>query len=263
MKNLVILYPTDFSEFSKKALVSLLPFLNKEQHHLRIIHAATHKRKSLNADKAEIRESWDKFKASIPGLEAIQFEFLWEFSISKDLILRESDKVEVDLIIMPTRGAKGLNRLWGSKTEAVVRDSIVPVVVIPETAEFNGLSKMVLAADFDSIDCDCRLAPLLSLAEMENSSIDVLTVNRKEEELSRREKINRKMLKHRLRSFSYQFNHIEAKQVGGGLVDYAKKHKAGVIAIMPRDYNFLEGLFRESLSRKMVLDSPIPLLILK
>lgn len=263
MKNLVILYPTDFSEISRNTLASLLPFLSKDQHHLKIVHAATHKRKSLNADKADVRENYEKFLKSLPGLEKIRFEFHWEFALSKDLILRESDKVEVDLIIMPTRGAKGLNRLWGSKTEAVVRDSIVPVLVIPESANFKGLSKLVLAADYDSLDCDCRLAPLLTLAELEQSSIDVLTVNRKEEELSRREKINRKMLKHRLKSLTYKFAHIEGKQVGSALIEYAKEHKADVISIMPRDYNFLEGIFRESLSRKMVLDSPIPLLILK
>lgn len=263
MKKLFILYPTDFSKFSISTLASLLPFLKKSEHHLKIVHAASHKRKSINADKAEVRENLERFKKELPGLEKISYEFHWEFALSKDLILRESDKVETDLIIMPTNGAKGLNRLWGSKTEAVVRDAIVPVVVIPASADFKGLQKILLAADYDTLDCDCRLAPLLLLAEMEKSSIEAITVNRKEEDFSRKEKINRKMLKHRFRNIPYKFTHHQDTNVGSGLVSYAKEHKADIIAVMPRDYNFLETLFRESLSRKLVLDSPIPLLILK
>lgn len=263
MKNLNILYPTDFSELSLKHLKELIPLLAPGQNKLLLLHAASRKRKSVMSDKVEVKELFEKFTANCPELEQIDYEFKWDFGISKDLIIRESDNVEIDLIIMPTQGAKGLNRLWGSKTEAVVRDAIVPVMVLPEDAHFKGFKKIILAADFNEVSCDCRLAPLLQLSDYQTSQVDILTVNRSRDDFSRREKMNRKMLKHRLHQLRPSFSEYTDKDVGMGLINYAKKTKADIISIVPRDYNFLEGLFRESVSRKMVLNSPIPLLILK
>lgn len=263
MKNLTILYPTDFSELSLRTLQQIIPFLSPGNNKLLILHAASHKRNSINADKAEVKENFENFIAKCPGLKEIEYETHWEFAITKDLVLRESDKVSTDLIIMPTKGAKGLNRLWGSKTEAVVRDAIVPVIVLPAGAKLERIQKIVAAVDFDELNCDHRIMPLMIIAEQMKAEIDVLTVNKKEEQFTKREKINRKHLKYRLHRLPHRFSQYSDKKVGEGLINYAKENQADLIAIMPRDYNFLEGLFRESLSSKMVLDSPIPLLILK
>ncbi len=263
MKNLTILYPTDFSELSLQTLKQIIPFLSPGNNHLRLVHAANRKKKSVNSDKAEVKENFEKFIANCPGLKEIDYTTHWEFALSRDLILRESDKVDTDIIIMPTKGAKGLNRLWGSKTEAVVRDAIVPVIVLPDGAKLEKIQRIVLAVDFDELSCDHRLMPLMIIADQMKTEIDVLTVNKEEHQFSRREKINRKHLKYRLHRLPHRFSTHFEENVGEGLVNYAKKNNAELIAIMPRDYNFLEGLFRESLSQKMVLDSPIPLLILK
>tara|TARA_B100001115_G_scaffold177547_1_gene165990 strand:- start:2018 stop:2809 length:792 start_codon:yes stop_codon:yes gene_type:complete len=263
VKNLQIIYPTDFSELSINTLNALIPFLKQGNNRLVLLHAAQRKRKSLAADKVATQEAFDHFVAACPGLKEIQYECRWDFAISKELILQESDKVECDLVIMATKGAKGLDRLWGSKTEAVVRDAIVPIIVLPKGAALTEVNRIVLAVDYEELTCDHRLSPLLQLADHMKTEIDVLTVNRKEEQLSRKEKMHRKQLKYRLQDFPHRFSYHFENEVGEGLIKYAKAQQASLIAIMPRDYHFLESLFHESLSRKMILDSPVPLLILK
>lgn len=263
MKNRNILFPTDFSPLSINCLNSILPFIKQGHNSLQLVHAAQRQRKSLAADKVAIEEAFSEFEAACPLLTEIDYSKLWDFKLSKDLILHESDKVACDMIIMATKGAKGLDRLWGSKTEAVVRDAIVPVIVLPDGAQLQKVNKIVLAVDYQDLTCDHKLSPLLHIADQMKTEIDVLTINRKEHQLSRKEKIHRKQLKYRLQDLPHRFSHHFENEVGDGLIKYAQDQEASLIAIMPHDYHFLESLFHESLSRKMIFESPIPLLILK
>lgn len=262
MKNLCILYPTDFSELSKDTLRKIIPHIKRGKNTLRLVHAASHAKKSEEADRVKIRESFSRFEESIPELLEVEYTKHWEFGLSKEVILKESDKVEVDMIIMPTRGATGIEGIWGSKTEAVVRDAIVPVIVLPEGASLDNIDKIALAADYDDISCDYRLDPLLQLADHLKTEIDVVTINRDEHTLTRKEKINRKRLKYRLMRFPHRFSYHFEPEISEGLINYARKNNAQLIAIMPRDFRFLQSLFTESLSRRMVYRSSIPLLIL-
>ncbi len=264
MKNRQILFPTDLSDQSAKSLAGIIPILKRGKNKLVLLHAAQRKRKSLAADKVAIEGAFDRFESLCPDLKDLKYERRWEFRIAKELIIEESDKIDCDLIVMMTSGAKGIDRLWGSRTESVVRDAMVPVIVLPEGASIDSIDKIILAADFTDLDCgDHRLLPLLHIADHLKTEIEVLTINRKESEMSRKEKFHRKQLKYRLQEFPHRFSHHFEEEIGAGLIKYAKDHKASLIAIMPHDYHFVEGLFHESLSRKMIYESPIPLLILK
>jgi len=263
MKNLNILFPTDFSPLSLETLKTILPVVEQGKNHLVILHAATREKKEVTADRIRIKDTMEQFLNSVPALNTISHETRWEYATSRDLILRESDKVEIDLIIMATKGAKGLNTIWGSKTEAVVRDAIVPVIVMPSGAKLGIITKIALAADYDSLQYEHALDALLQVADHHATAIDVVTVNRTEEQLSRKEKINRKYLKRRLQNFPHRFQHHFEDEISHGLIAYAKKHGSDLIAILPRDSRFLEGLFTESLSKRMVYKSEVPLLILK
>jgi len=263
MKNLNILFPTDFSTLSLETLQTIIPVVEQGTNHLVIVHAAAHEKKDTAADRIRVKDNMDKFIKSAPKLKTISYETRWEYASSRELILRESDKVEIDLIIMATKGAKGLNTIWGSKTEAVVRDAIVPVIVMPKGAKLSLIAKIALAADYDSLQNEHALDALLQIADHQMTTIDVVTVNRSEEQLSRKEKINRKYLKRRLQNFPHRFKHHFESEVSQGLVAYAKNNDSDLIAILPRDYRFLEGLFTESLSKRMVYKSEVPLLILK
>jgi nucleotide-binding universal stress UspA family protein len=263
MKNLNILFPTDFSGLSQETLKTIIPVVKQGKNNLIILHAASRKKNYSTADRIRINEEMDHFLESVPSIISVNYETRWEYGTSRDLILCESDKVEIDLIIMATKGATGLNTIWGSKTEAVVRDAIVPVIVMPLGAKLDHIKSIALAADYESLQYDHALDALLQIADSETSSIDVVTVNRSEDQLSRKEKINRKYLKRRLQHFPHRFKHHFEDEVSNGLIQYAKTHQSDLIAILPRDYRFLEGLFTERLSKRMVYKSEVPLLILK
>jgi hypothetical protein len=100
MKNLNILFPTDFSGLSQETLKTIIPVVKQGKNNLIILHAASRKKNDSTADRIRINEEMDHFLESVPSIISVNYETRWEYGTSRDLILCESDKVEIDLIIM-------------------------------------------------------------------------------------------------------------------------------------------------------------------
>jgi nucleotide-binding universal stress UspA family protein len=263
MQGLKILFPTDFSELSITALTKLIPVLQKSNAHLVLLHAAKHTKSAESNDRVRIEERFAKFEAACSGLKKISYEKRWAFGVSADLIVAESDRVEIDMILMATAGAHGLNAIWGTKTEVVVKKAQVPILVLPDGADLDQIAKIALAADFEQAIAPARLRMLKRLVRYFEAAIEVVSINREENDFSRTEKRHRKELRYQLEEFEPQFiNYRQEKSVPESLLNYAIEHKLDLITILPHREDFLGGLFHEKLSQKMVNQSTRPLLIL-
>ena len=71
------------------------------------------------------------------------------------------------------------------------------------------------------------------------------------------------VVRKKLESIKTTFNFTFHDKIDKGIIEYSKSNGIGLIAIVPKSYGFIEQLFHESLTEKMVFKSPIPLLILK
>lgn len=262
MRKLNILFPTDFGASSVALLNQLIPMLQRGNNRLLLVHAAHHQKKTEAADQVLVEEKFQDFIESCPGLSEISYQREWAFGMIKDLVLNYSDRPEIDLIIMGTGGAKGFDKLWSSKTESIIRDALVPVLVMPQSAELNGLNHLVLASDFDGGFDGEKLFLLTNWARNNHSDISVVSVNESEASLSREAKRHRKTLKFLLRDFKHHFHLVKSKNISSGLFEYADQVQADLIALRPRNYTNLERLFGGSLAKEMVLSSRVPLLIL-
>lgn len=262
MKNLTILFPTDFSEYGRKTLEAFLPTIKKGHNHLILVHAARHTRVDANSDKALVEDAFKDFLKNTPELENVSYETRWQFGISSDVILQEADKVEIDLVVMPTRGAPGIERLWGSKTDSVVKRSITPVLVLHEAVFPAQFERIALAVDYEQPIEDHRLFMLKEMTRFFEAEVDVVNVQRRENELTRPEKRHRKMLKQQLRDTPHRFSQAQGEEVSEGLTEHAEKENAGIIAVMPRTFGFMEKLFSERMTQRLVYNSKLPLLIL-
>jgi nucleotide-binding universal stress UspA family protein len=66
------------------------------------------------------------------GIET-QIELVTAFSTA-EVIARAADRLESDVIVMPTHGRSGLSKaLLGSVAQGVVRHANVPVLIVPPT----------------------------------------------------------------------------------------------------------------------------------
>lgn len=139
-----ILWPTDFSSISQKALPhvkSLTAQYGAEIHVLYVIEDVAHHDGWYGAFEAkrvkELMEHADKTAGK--RLEQICEKYLESCPLyikhvavgdpAKE-ILKLIEKEQVDLVVMTSHGAKG-NFRFGSVTEKVMKNSPVPVTVVP------------------------------------------------------------------------------------------------------------------------------------
>ena len=139
-----ILVPVDFSiqaEYAAKVAASIAKRTNAKIYLLHMLELPsgvidpTSFGTSNNTPTALLflkraHERFEEFK-ELPFFEGLEMEETVHFHKAYDGIISESTKHKVDLIVMGSRGASGLEEiLVGSNTEKVVRNSEIPVLVI-------------------------------------------------------------------------------------------------------------------------------------
>ena len=137
-----ILVATDGSQYSDKALETAVGLAKAFNSSLYIIHVVEEDKVAMAASTMPIMVNViedmvkigneilnkAKAKASEAGVNA---EVILARGNAADKILENADKLNVDLIVVGSRGLRGLARfLLGSVSEKVVRHSSKPVLVV-------------------------------------------------------------------------------------------------------------------------------------
>ena len=173
-----------------------------------------------------------------------------------------------DIIVMGTKGASGLKRiLIGSNTVNVIAKTRVPVLVIPEEAQFEnflnqGKNKIVMATDLDLLENadDLKILKEIAILIIE-AKITVLSIRPKKTVLPDLQRSERDFL------LSYFNPEIETERatvfcgnVIDGIIFYLNKNSdAGLIAMIARDSGHL---IQKHYTRDMAAHTHLPLLVL-
>jgi nucleotide-binding universal stress UspA family protein len=138
-----ILAPTDFSEYSKQAVVSALELARKFGAKLTILHVVElppypvegYVPPAVNAtflDDLE-RQATQDLAQLVPEAESSNVEVVRLVAVGSPYrtIIDTAEAAQVDLIVMATAGRSGFSRLiMGSIAERVVRTATCPVLTI-------------------------------------------------------------------------------------------------------------------------------------
>jgi nucleotide-binding universal stress UspA family protein len=264
-----ILYPIDFSERSINALLSVIHLTKKAEAKLIIYHsyhreagAGGHSSQHyLNKAKRIADEHFDnlstRFKSDFEGLD---YTFEKELGLVAENISDVINRHSVKLLVLSTTGARGMNRLWGTKTDEIVKLINIPVIIIPGESSIAGLKKIALVCDY-SKDVSLENIKLMNeIADYFNCRIDVLNIDTEEREKNKDEvevamKVH-EMLNNVPHKFKVSFDHT----VEDGILKYARTHEVGLITLLPKSYTLIEELFHESVTKKLTYRSDIPLL---
>jgi len=268
-----ILFPTDFSERAERALAQAIEVADKAQARLILYHV--YHRPVMQGETNEQTATWlqrleegidvrfQKLAHQFPKLKELDYEFRKELGISVESIAHIPQDEEIHLIIMATEGATGFGELWGTKTAQIIKSVKVPVLVIPDDSNLDEVKKIGLVCDYSEKTHYQTLDFLLEFIKFFQLSVDVITLNRDEKTMTSREEANRELVRKKLKNVSPTFHFTYHQEVEEGIIDYVQSHGIGMIAILPKSYSFIERLFRESLTEKMVFHSQMPLLVLK
>ena len=271
-----ILVPSDFSKSSNNAALYAAKFAKKIKAEIILLHVVhfehppmvqvfgfiEHRIEDIrisNASQSCVSLT-NEIKSKVKGVQ-ISFKIVSGFPI-EDAI--ESCVVgnKIDLIIMGTKGASGLQKvLFGSHAVSVINKSSIPVITLPESASFHDVERIAYASDMHKIRSEIQ--KIIPLARLFNASIEVLHVL----PLDFEKKIDAEHVKNTLiEKYKYQkisFHISHNSDVIEGINEFIVNAKVDILAMYTHEMGFFETLFKTSLSREEAFHCSIPLLTLK
>lgn len=208
-------------------------------------------------------ERFEKFK-SLPFFKGIKLIESVQFHYAFAGIISESKKNEIDLIVMGSQGASGLQEMFiGSNTEKVVRNSEIPVLVIKEeTADGIG-GKMVFASDFAD-ECKKTFQKIIDFANLFDSEIHFLYVN------TIHNFNTTKIIEERIENFLKDFEIKKFTQniyndisIESGILNFSRQIDANLIALNTHGRSGLSQLFNGSIGQELTNHALRPVITFK
>ncbi|MEN7547451.1 universal stress protein [Rapidithrix thailandica] len=194
----------------------------------------------------------------------IQFVIQVLQGLATDMIEEVSELEDFDMIIMGTSGASGFNEfLWGSITAHVMDRIHIPMMAIPEKAQFQGFRHLVYATDFQDQDIE-NIDYLKVFCELFDAELTILHVNKDEKKAS----LESKKLHQLEENYWFtpvsqlHFKLIKNKSAEKGLLTFLKENNIDLIAVMPQHRGFIEGIFHSSVCKRLTYHSDTPVLVM-
>lgn len=150
-----IILPLDFSENSKKALDFAVFLAGKKHASITLVHVielvydfasqAAVILDTMHSDaEAMIKKTIKQHQST-----GIQFDYVIKEGTASITVARIADELKANLIVMGTQGASGIKKaLIGSTTVNTIKESKVPMLVVPERSDVTKLKKVTLALEF-------------------------------------------------------------------------------------------------------------------
>ncbi len=268
-----ILFPTDFSNNADHALnyaIKLCHFLeaelvilhscrmnsftyqllNDEQNDLTIVDQAT----------KDLQAYCKKHSKEISSLKVTE---VVEYGLAADVIINYAKNNNVFLIVMGTKGARGIEEiLIGSNTSAVIQKATRPILAIPVETKIKDIEKIAFATDFRENDIDA-IQTLSGIASLFNAEIimthitDFLVPINYEKALM---DVFEDDIRSKVSYKNISFRVIKGNDQVKALNHFIEENNIDLIAVSTRKKNIITRLFDKSFTKKIAAHTTIPLL---
>lgn len=266
-----ILVPTDFSAPSKAAVlyaasmakvldaeITLLAVLNINPVSQTVLKMQRLEEAMAEGVREEAKQLIDEIKEKISNPVIIDFQWITGFPIPEK-IEQFSSENDFDMIVMGTHGAAGFKKvLFGSNAAALIDNSSVPVIAVPNDAKFKEINKIVYATDLLNITEEIKTIGMF--ASLFNASINVLHIQSDD----RKSGINiegaaddlRKQAKYE--NISFTINH--SNHVADAVEKFTLQHKADLLVLFTHKLDFYEKIIGKGVTRELAFHGHVPLL---
>ncbi|GAA3589733.1 universal stress protein [Flavivirga amylovorans] len=180
-----------------------------------------------------------------------------------DSINQVSNKNQVDLIIMGTKGATGLQKvIFGSNTVRVIQRCNLPVLAIPDNCTFSNLNKVVFTTNnLTSFDAT-RLIALTDLVSLYDSKLHVLHVA-DENHIAQKQNKNVDFFNALFTNLIHDYIDIKAKDMYHVVHKYIVRNDIKMLCMIGEKHSFLERLFNKHLVETFAFSIDVPFLVMK
>jgi nucleotide-binding universal stress UspA family protein len=276
MKTIVV--PVDLSSNSAKALKVAHKTAQKSGANLVVFHHYSYSSAIisntepvvfdtlLNDLEKQIEKDLSDFVKKTLGKidKNVQLEATQGFGIT-DTLMAVVKKKKADLIIMGTQGASGLKRMViGSYATQAIKNSTVPILVIPKNFKDSDFTKIAYASDLANIDKE--VDKIVPFAQTFKSAIEIVHIEplypmpEAAKKFKPETKLEQLSKKYPGIKFSYKVVTTKiANDFHGGINKYIRKEKPDALVIVRHKRTWLDNILNPSRTLDLAYQASKPL----
>jgi len=277
MKNILI--PTDFSENSWNAVKYGLTHFKNTDCSFYLLHVTLHsyliqgdpqiissaagiENELLEQAEMELENLVIKIEKEYPN-EKHQFHALSSYNFFIESVKTHVSEKSIDLIVMGTKGASGITSvIIGSNTGDLITQVQCPVLIVPENAVFNIPKEIAFPTDYNIYYQPEILNSITEFAEKYNSSIRILHVARRNEELTSFQIENKELLNTFFKDEKHSFHHITNKNIEEGIQCFCESRDIDLIVMVAKNVNLFQRILFKPTVEDISYHTEIPFLVL-
>ena len=273
-----ILVPTDFSNAAEIAIDFAVKSAKILPAEITLIHSfevnnspyADYVGVNREFNRSMISEANEKLEAIKKRIESTDGILVKTFVSTHTLIDTINDfgkEKKVDMVVMGTLGASGLKeKLWGSRTSAIIGKTIVPVMVIPNEYQWKKPEKMLLATNqFEKEPKSLNF--IFELAGLYMSSMQVAVFTDEDDDKTQVFLDDQKniadyetFLKKNYKEDTLSSAHLSGESFDETLHNFIKENNVDILVMITYQNSFWSRLFNPSKTKRMSYHTTIPLL---
>lgn len=260
-----MLFPTDFSKTAQNALPFAIDLANRFGSQLTLLHAyQIHTTAStfidmepyILEDAQQDMNRWiQQIQAELENGATVESIILQ--STITDAIKSVTKEQGFDFIIMGTEGANNMvEALIGTHTNSVLKNTTLPVLVIPAGVPLRPFQTIVLAVDeIESFQLE-TLKPFVNIAQ---NYASMVRVYHKDEANDGLNTAIDAYLEGIDRSYHYE---LDTDNLIESLHEFVQEYDANLLCMIRRQRTFLENVFHDSATSQEAFATKVPLLLL-
>ncbi|PKQ60339.1 hypothetical protein BZG02_19710 [Labilibaculum filiforme] len=285
-----ILVPVDFSDFSPRlceyamsiakkfnadillfhtyfgAAIETVPFSDSYTYNATVVEVLSEVEKNAKARLKELYYDM-RNKLELEKFDGIEVDYKLSGGTASSEILNICNSYQPDLIIMGSRGeTAGTTNLLGSVVSNVIEDCEVPVLILSDQGEpvdLECINNIMYATNFDKADFK-SIANLKFITKPYDMKIHCVHFDDVEDDNvmgQHQMEVLKKYLHRTLGDSNVNCSIIQFEEKMKGIETFVQKNDIGMIAILARKHNLLERLFFGQMSRKLFINTHIPILV--
>ena len=195
----------------------------------------------------------------IPELNKLDIDFISGKGDLIRVIEQLNEKRPIDLIVFGSKGSNTFKQLiLGSNTSRLVRLTKCPLLVIPESINFQKPKKIVFATDLEECRFEKHFERLLNTIRFFGAELLILNVFKKTKPDSR---IFEELMNNHLHDIPHSFYYVNNADPASGITSFLTEQRSDMLALIERPGNLLVKLFRQSVTNQLALSAKMPMLI--
>jgi nucleotide-binding universal stress UspA family protein len=283
-----ILVPVDFSRYSKNACQYAIGLAEKLNAEIKLLHVYYNPVVNsmpmtdtyyyqVNLDeiirdievraKEKMEQFYKEIKQQIDqqNLKNVRLDYALIRGITHEEIVLQAEEYNPDVIIVGTRGkGEKPGDLIGGVTRKIIEHSSVPVLAIPESSEYKGISNIniMYVTEFDDSDYKA-IHKLMNIVS--SFSVRLYCVHISTPESNKWDEVKMDSLKHHIQeeysSQHFECDLIEEEDKLKGIQEFIHNRHIDILSLVTHKRTLIERLLNPGIERKLLFHSNVPLLV--